>query len=206
MNSGSLDSFQVSTLCGASPNARHTRDTVDCDIPRWAAIDRVDQCVASFGAFSRVSVINTSTSASDTDLGRPGRGSSTSPSRRAPQNRRRQRATVLRATPRRAAISVFEPPSAAASTIRLRVARPAALVRRRAHEANCSRSSSDSSIGTGWGPRAMNPNLQPLHNFRLRTLANRLVGVLHGCLRHQQPYNETTAWPPPAEHAETSAA
>jgi hypothetical protein len=44
------------------------------------------------------------------------------------------------------------------------------------------------------------------HHQALRALANRLVGVLHGCLRHQQPYNETTAWPPPAEHAETSAA
>ncbi|WP_155373310.1 IS110 family RNA-guided transposase [Catellatospora vulcania] len=33
------------------------------------------------------------------------------------------------------------------------------------------------------------------HHQALRTLANRLVGILHGCLRHQTPYNETTAWP-----------
>lgn len=33
------------------------------------------------------------------------------------------------------------------------------------------------------------------HHQALRTLANRLVGILHGCLRHHQPYNETTAWP-----------
>jgi hypothetical protein len=32
------------------------------------------------------------------------------------------------------------------------------------------------------------------HHQALRTLANRLVGILHGCLRHHQPYNETTAW------------
>lgn len=33
------------------------------------------------------------------------------------------------------------------------------------------------------------------HNDALRRLANRLVGILHGCLRHHQLYDETTAWP-----------
>ena len=32
------------------------------------------------------------------------------------------------------------------------------------------------------------------HNQALRTLANRLVGILHGCLRHHTPYDEHTAW------------
>jgi len=32
------------------------------------------------------------------------------------------------------------------------------------------------------------------HHQALRALANRLVGILHGCLRHHQPYNETIAW------------
>ncbi|HYP46351.1 MAG TPA: IS110 family transposase [Propionibacteriaceae bacterium] len=32
------------------------------------------------------------------------------------------------------------------------------------------------------------------HHQALRALANRLVGILHGCLRHHQPYNEATAW------------
>jgi hypothetical protein len=32
------------------------------------------------------------------------------------------------------------------------------------------------------------------HHQALRTLANRLVGILHGCLRHHTPYNETLAW------------
>jgi hypothetical protein len=36
------------------------------------------------------------------------------------------------------------------------------------------------------------------HHQALRALANRLVGILHGCLRHRQPYSETTAWT--AEH------
>jgi transposase len=32
------------------------------------------------------------------------------------------------------------------------------------------------------------------HHRALRALANRLVGILHGCLRHQTPYDEHTAW------------
>jgi hypothetical protein len=33
------------------------------------------------------------------------------------------------------------------------------------------------------------------HHQALRALANRLVGILHGCLDHHTPYNEQTAWP-----------
>jgi transposase len=32
------------------------------------------------------------------------------------------------------------------------------------------------------------------HHQALRALGNRLVGILHGCLQHQTPYNEHTAW------------
>ena len=32
------------------------------------------------------------------------------------------------------------------------------------------------------------------HHQALRALANRLVGILHGCLRHHTPYHEDTAW------------
>ncbi len=32
------------------------------------------------------------------------------------------------------------------------------------------------------------------HHQALRALANRLVGILHGCLKHRTPYNEHTAW------------
>ena len=32
------------------------------------------------------------------------------------------------------------------------------------------------------------------HHQALRALANRLVGILHGCLRHHTLYDETTAW------------
>jgi transposase len=33
-----------------------------------------------------------------------------------------------------------------------------------------------------------------LHHQALRALGNRLVGILHGCLRHHTPYSEHTAW------------
>jgi transposase len=36
------------------------------------------------------------------------------------------------------------------------------------------------------------------HHQALRALANRLVGILHGCLRHHTAYDEHTAWPQPA--------
>jgi hypothetical protein len=32
------------------------------------------------------------------------------------------------------------------------------------------------------------------HHRVLRALGNRLVGILHGCLTHRTPYNETVAW------------
>jgi len=32
------------------------------------------------------------------------------------------------------------------------------------------------------------------HHKALRALGNRLVGILHGCLRHRTPYDEHTAW------------
>ena len=44
------------------------------------------------------------------------------------------------------------------------------------------------------------------HHQALRTLANRLVGILHGCLRHRVAYDEYTAWPAPHESEGTAAA
>ena len=34
------------------------------------------------------------------------------------------------------------------------------------------------------------------HHAALRQLGNRLVGILHGCLKTRTPYDEDTAWPP----------
>ena len=39
------------------------------------------------------------------------------------------------------------------------------------------------------------------HHQALRALSNRLVGILHGCLRRRQPYSEEIAWPGPLEAA-----
>ncbi len=33
------------------------------------------------------------------------------------------------------------------------------------------------------------------HNQALRAVSNRLVGILHGCLRHGTAYDEAPAWP-----------
>jgi transposase len=39
------------------------------------------------------------------------------------------------------------------------------------------------------------------HHQALRALANRLVGILHGCLDHRCCYSETVAWPSAAQAA-----
>jgi uncharacterized protein YPO0396 len=41
------------------------------------------------------------------------------------------------------------------------------------------------------------------HNAALRQLANRLVGILHGCLKTRTCYDEATAWP---QHLDNAAA
>lgn len=40
-----------------------------------------------------------------------------------------------------------------------------------------------------------------LHHQALRAVANRLVSILHGCLKHHTPYEERTAWPQQTKHA-----
>jgi transposase len=44
------------------------------------------------------------------------------------------------------------------------------------------------------------------HNPALRQLSNRLVGILHGCLKTSTHYNEATAWPTAIPHPEPLAA
>lgn len=45
-----------------------------------------------------------------------------------------------------------------------------------------------------------------LHHQALRALGNRLVGILHGCLRHHTRYDEHTAWAHRQTTADTQAA
>jgi transposase len=44
------------------------------------------------------------------------------------------------------------------------------------------------------------------HNAALRQLSNRLVGILHGCLKTRTRYDEATAWPDTVAHTEPIAA
>jgi transposase len=44
------------------------------------------------------------------------------------------------------------------------------------------------------------------HRTALRQLANRLTGILHGCLKNRTLYDEATAWPQPASQQISSAA
>jgi len=44
------------------------------------------------------------------------------------------------------------------------------------------------------------------HHQALRALANRLVGILHGCLRHRTTYDQATAWPTTDQPEITTAA
>jgi hypothetical protein len=39
------------------------------------------------------------------------------------------------------------------------------------------------------------------HHQALRALGNRLVGILHECLRHRRPYDQQLAWPTPTAAA-----
>jgi len=139
-------------MCGLRPKARQIRETADWDMPADRAIDRVDQCVSPpAGSCSSVAVITFSTCSSVTVRGRPGRGSSPSPSSRDARNRDRHFDTVALELPRPAATSPTVPPTAQASTIRDRSASACAVLRHRAHPSRTCRSSSVSTTGSSFG-------------------------------------------------------
>jgi hypothetical protein len=152
MNCGSVLSFQVWMMWGLRPKARQIRETADWDMPADLAIDLVDQCVSPFsGCCSSVAVMTFSTCSSVTVRGRPGRGSSPSPSSRDSRNRDRHFDTVALDLPRPVATSLTVPPAAQASTIRDRSASACAVFRRRAHPSRTCRSSSVSTTGSSLG-------------------------------------------------------
>jgi transposase len=64
-------------------------------------------------------------------------------------------------------------------------------------------------LGASPGTRAFYDELGPRgieHNDALRRLANRLVGILHGCLKTRTLYDEATAWSHQENLPRTSAA
>jgi len=83
--------------------------------------------------------------------GRPGRGSSDSPSNRSTRNRERHFDTVPRDNSSSCATSEMVPPSAHANTIRARNANACAVFRRRAHPTSTERSSQDNTTGSSFG-------------------------------------------------------
>ena len=54
-----------------------------------------------------------------------------------------------------------------------------------------------SALGSSPGARAFDDAHRAAgveHNAALRKLANRLVGILHGCLKTRATYDQSTAW------------
>ncbi len=60
-NKGSVDSLKVSNRCGCRPKAFQIRRIVVCEYPVSAAMDRIDQWVASFGVVSSVCLMTSAT-------------------------------------------------------------------------------------------------------------------------------------------------
>ena len=115
---------------------RQIRPIVDLLSPARSAIEALDQCVASCGISSSVAVMTSSTLSSRIDGGRPGRGSSASPSSRCAANLPRHLLTVAGSTRRSAAACLFVAPSAHASTILARSASAWLVFARRTHRAS----------------------------------------------------------------------
>jgi hypothetical protein len=60
-NSRSLDNLNVWLRCGCKPSADHIRRIVVWEKPVSAAIERIDQCVASAGVVRSVRSISAAT-------------------------------------------------------------------------------------------------------------------------------------------------
>lgn len=159
MNSGSVESLNPSSRCGFNPNAFQIRPTVDFDSPDFSAMLARDQWVAFFGVDSRVSTMSCSTWSILTVAGRPGLGSSTSPSKRCSMKRERHLPTVGNEIPSRRATSELDTPVAHSSTIRDRSARSCADLRRRTQRCSCSRSLSVSVSSANEWPRCAMPQI-----------------------------------------------
>jgi hypothetical protein len=102
ISSGSGEILKLSVRQCYSPNARQIRCTLVGEIPAPRASSRLDQCVAPSGGLLQRPAPTSSTWASVTVRGIPGRGSSPGPSRRLARKRARHVLSVPRLTPSRA--------------------------------------------------------------------------------------------------------
>ena len=100
--------------------------------PALRAIERSDQWVASAGVVSSVRSMTAATFSSESVRGRPGRGSSDSPSMRSFRKRRRHLPTVCSCTPISGATALLVRPSAQRRIMRQRSDSERATRRRRA--------------------------------------------------------------------------
>jgi hypothetical protein len=154
-NCGSLENLKFSTRCGCNPNARQIRTMAVCVRPVFCAMSRVLQCVLLSGIDSNVLVTTSSTWASVTDLGVPGRGSSNRPSSLFTRNRSRHLQTVAPVMWSFFATTPLLNPSSQPSTIRARIANAWADFGRRANIVSFSFSSWITSSGFVGRPMAI---------------------------------------------------
>ena len=71
-NDGSLESLKVSGRWGCPPKAFQILRIIVCEKPVWAAIERINRCVASYGAERSVRSIMEATKSSSIVRGLPG--------------------------------------------------------------------------------------------------------------------------------------
>ena len=116
--------MKLSDRCGWSPNARQMRLTDIALTPSRLAMSRVLQWVAPSGLLSSARVTTCSTLASEIWRGAPGRGSSSKPSSRLSTKRDRHFPTVAFDSRSLLATLLLSRPSAQASTMAARVAKP----------------------------------------------------------------------------------
>jgi hypothetical protein len=134
--------LEPSLRWGCRPKSFQIRPIVEGDSPDLVAIDVRDQWVAFFGVDSSVVTSTSPTWSRVIDAGRPGRSSSTSPSRRLAMNRDRHLPTVTGLHRSVAATVLLSEPSAQASTIFERSANAWDDFGRRDHDTSWERSGS----------------------------------------------------------------
>ena len=133
---------------------------------------RVERAVAELAPLGTVTAEIVELSDAGTVAGRPGRGSSVSPSKRASRNRARHLVTVFCEQPTCSATVLLSSPSPHARMIRHRNASACDDFARRTHRASCSRSSPVSSSGVFGRPvRGMPHSTTNPMNYWRTTLA-----------------------------------
>ena len=162
------ESLKPSARCGLRLKAFQIRPTDDFDSPQRSAIFARLQWVAFFGVDSSVAITTSSTWSAVMDRSRPGRASSTSPSRRCSTNRARHLPTVALEHRRSAATLLLSAPSAHASTMRERNASDCVDFARRVHRSSCSRSWSSRINGAFGRPVLAIPQATTYHTLLWR--------------------------------------